>query len=404
MKASAIELPKRRQNGLATASFQIEPSQATQKEVDCTWGVTIDALPQLICLLDRFGRIVQVNQTLERWRLGQVATVRGRAVHNVLHGGCTEPHCYLITYLEQMWQEVAAGRPVECETKDDLLMRHLHLQLRPISAPHRDQSASPTSYAALVIDDVTEQKQTEAALRQYARDLVIRNQELDTFAHTVAHNLKDQLTPIIGYAETLQAMSETTSLDQLEKDLEVIARNGYKMSSTIDELLLLAKVRKTEIELKPLDMAAILHEVQQRLGYVINQFQAEVIEPETWPVALGYAPWIEEVWANYISNAIKYSGYSPRIELGATLLDTVPEMVQFWIRDSGPGLNPEQQAKLFKPFTRLSLGRNKGHGLGLSIVQQIIDKLGGQVSVESEGVPGQGCTFSFTLPATAGPD
>jgi two-component system sensor histidine kinase/response regulator len=121
---------------------------------------------------------------------------------------------------------------------------------------------------------------------------------------------------------------------------------------------------------------------------------------------VGHGPWIEEVWANYISNALKYGGSPPRIELGADPPPPSPpsggtegeaRMVRFWVRDNGPGLTPEEQARLFTPFTRLEQVRAKGHGLGLSIVRRIVEKLGGQVGVESE--VGQSSTFSFTLPA-----
>jgi signal transduction histidine kinase len=69
----------------------------------------------------------------------------------------------------------------------------------------------------------------------------------------------------------------------------------------------------------------------------------------------------------------------------------------FWVRDNGPGLSEEAQSKLFAEFTRLEQTRAKGHGLGLSIVRRIVDKLGGDVGVES--FDGQGSTFWFTLPA-----
>ncbi len=72
-------------------------------------------------------------------------------------------------------------------------------------------------------------------------------------------------------------------------------------------------------------------------------------------------------------------------------------MVRFWVRDNGPGLTPEAQSRLFTPFTRLDQVRAQGHGLGLSIVRRIVEKLGGQVGVESQ--LGQGSTFFFTLPA-----
>ena len=110
---------------------------------------------------------------------------------------------------------------------------------------------------------------------------------------------------------------------------------------------------------------------------------------------------MEEIWANYISNALKYGGKPPRIELGANLLPPSPaspsaEMVRFWVRDNGPGLSKEAQAQLFTPFTRLHKDRAEGHGLGLSIVQQVVERLGGQVGVDSQ--EGRGSQFYFTLP------
>jgi signal transduction histidine kinase len=72
--------------------------------------------------------------------------------------------------------------------------------------------------------------------------------------------------------------------------------------------------------------------------------------------------------------------------------------VRFWIRDNGVGLTAEERSRLFAPFTQLDKIRAEGHGLGLSIVRRIIEKLGGQVGVESEGIPGQGSLFFFSLP------
>ena len=135
--------------------------------------------------------------------------------------------------------------------------------------------------------------------------------------------------------------------------------------------------------------------VQARLSYMIKEQQAQIILPEVWPDAIGYEPWIEEVWANYLSNALKYGGRPPRVELGASARSD--GMLRFWTRDNGPGIPPEACTRLFTPYNQIShLNSNSGHGLGLSIVLSIVEKLGGQVGVESE--LGQGSLFFFTLP------
>jgi signal transduction histidine kinase len=233
-------------------------------------------------------------------------------------------------------------------------------------------------------------------LRQQTVELQAHNDELDAFAHTVAHDLKNPLTAIIGVADVLKGDYATMPEEHLREYLHMMARSGHRMQNIVDELLLLAGVRKMEVEIRPLDMASIVGEARRRLAYMIDEHQVEIILPESWPVALGYGPWVEEVWANYLSNAIKYGGRPPRVELGAAV--QADGRVRFWVRDNGPGIAPEDQARLFVPFTRLDQVRAKGQGLGLSIVQRIVKKLEGQVGVESE--VGQGSIFTFILPGT----
>ena len=234
------------------------------------------------------------------------------------------------------------------------------------------------------------------ALQQKTRQLEQQNEDLDAFAHTVAHDLKNPLGLIAGTAQVLETDFHTLSEQTLQHHLQIIARNSRKATSLIEEMLLLAEVRQAEVHIAPLHMPTILGEVRRRLADLTQSYQAEIILPDTWPAALGYAPWVEEVWVNYVSNALKYGGRPPRVELGATQADG---QVEFWVKDNGIGLTKEEQAQLFKPFVRFDRVRATGYGLGLSIVQRIMDKLGGQVGVESTGVPGEGSRFSFILPA-----
>ncbi len=245
--------------------------------------------------------------------------------------------------------------------------------------------------------EIAARKQAEESLREYAMELEARNVELDTFAHTVAHDLKNPLTTILGFSTMLEAhysrMDENVALDSLQ----MISQTARKMNSILKELLLFASVRRLDdVAIEVLDMAPIVAEAKDRLEGMAVEHEADLIEPEDgrWPAALGYGPWIEEVWTNYISNAIQYGGRPPRVELGAA--PQADGTVRFWVRDNGPGLTLEEQERLFTPFTRLDQVRTKGHGLGLSIAKRIVEKLEGQVGVESQ--VGQGSTFWFVLP------
>lgn len=229
-------------------------------------------------------------------------------------------------------------------------------------------------------------------------ELEKRNMELDAFAHTVAHDLKNPLNAIIGYTEMLvgECVPDTLPDEEMIDTLHKVEQAGHKMVSIIDALLLLAGVSKhTNLVTQPLDMADIIEQVLQRLSYMINEHLVKIKLPENWPVAQGYAPWVEEIWSNYISNAIKYGGKPPYLELGANIEEK--NKIRFWVRDNGPGLTEIAKKQLFTPFTRLHTGNVEGHGLGLSIVQQVVEKLGGQVGVET--MEGQGCLFYFTLPS-----
>jgi PAS domain S-box-containing protein len=286
------------------------------------------------------------------------------------------------------------GQPVRAELEFALADGpHYYEQ---ILSPLRDQSGYVVM-ALATVHDITERKHTEQLVQQYANEVLTRNADLEAFSRTVAHDLKSPLSNIIGFIEWLQGRPDMPAAERQEY-LDIIARNAVKMNGIIDELLLLAQVRKEHVELTPIDMSRLIAEAQTRLAFSIAESGAVMRAPGSWPTALGYGPWVEEVWVNYLSNAIKYgrtSAAAPRIELG---YDEQPDgFIRFWVRDSGPGIPPEEQANLFAAFGAHSKVRATGHGLGLSIVRMIVEKMGGQAGVIS--TIGQGSTFYFTLPA-----
>ena len=241
-------------------------------------------------------------------------------------------------------------------------------------------------------------RQQQIQIQEYAHELEKRNAEINGFAHTVAHDLKNPLSNIINFSEVLIEMCATQKINfsELIALVQATERSAQNASDIVDALLLLAAVsRKEPAEIGPLNMSDIIvNVIEQRLSDVLSQYLADIEQPMTWPIVHGYAPWVEEIWMNYINNALKYGGSVPQVRLGYDIQDR-ENKVRFWVRDNGKGLTSEQQAQLFTPFTRLHT-RIEGHGLGLSIVQQITEKLGGHVGVESQ--LDQGSLFYFTLP------
>lgn len=235
-------------------------------------------------------------------------------------------------------------------------------------------------------------KRKEDELNARVIELLERNEDLDAFAHTVAHDLKNPLT---GILLACQAIRDAHMGDEERKELlQEIVTTARKMHSLIEALMMLAEVRQTDVPHEQLQMDDILSNVRRRLAREIEDTRADIRLPQEWPPAWGYAPWVEEVWVNYLDNAMKYGGHPPRIELGFERLGD--GVVRFWVRDDGPGIPLEDQKRLFHINTRAG-ARNRGHGLGLSIVKRVVEKMGGSVGVKSQ--PGLGSEFYFTLPA-----
>ncbi|MCA9917515.1 MAG: hybrid sensor histidine kinase/response regulator [Anaerolineales bacterium] len=234
-------------------------------------------------------------------------------------------------------------------------------------------------------------------IQQRAEMLEDQNIALNDFAHTLAHQIQGLLSQMVGYASLVDSHYQEQLSTPARQAVDQIMQSGYKMNNVITELLFLASMRSETVQMNVLDNRRILAEVVKRLRYQIRETKAVIKAPESWPVAVGYAPWIEEVWLNYMSNALKYGskdGEPPVLQLGATRVNN--GMVRFWIADSGPGIPELDQKRLFRPHTRVTSKKIRGEGLGLSIVWRIIQKSGGEVGVKS--TEGEGSCFWFTLP------
>lgn len=240
-------------------------------------------------------------------------------------------------------------------------------------------------------------RQYQRMQREYMRTLEERNEELDAFAQTVAHDLKSPISHIIGFADLIRTSHQEMLVAELEEYLGTIYDSAHNATKLIDDLLLLARIRYEEVMIEEVQMRPIVADVLAELTPLIVEKEARVELPKQWLNVMGQPVWIQEIWRNYLSNGLKYGGATPTLSLGS--VKDANRQIKMWVQDNGSGIPQDRQDELFRPFTQLDNGNVAGHGLGLSIVRRLVDKMHGEVGVVSR--EGYGSQFWFTLPAAS---
>jgi two-component system, sensor histidine kinase and response regulator len=292
---------------------------------------------------------------------------------------------------------------------DELLARvKAHLSIRELQKElkRQNQLLNNEIQRSHQLDNVRQQTQQllkhTLTTQDEGTDLEKYQSAFSLITQGLEHDLKIPLNSILTDSKQLEKQISVIRALQLDtqflKTSKKIQKTGQQANNTLDALLLLSglfKNEKTDLEL--LDMFEVVTDVvEKRIAYLIEEYQAQIQLAEIWPTVPGVRLWLEEIWFNYISNALKYGGKQPHLELGAKPIP--PDWVRFWIRDKGEGLTQKEQSQLFTtPFNFQQHISLKEGGFGLSMVQHLVVKLGGKVGVES--TKGKGSLFYFTLPA-----
>ncbi len=230
--------------------------------------------------------------------------------------------------------------------------------------------------------------------QQLIDELEARNAEMERFAYTVSHDLKSPLVTIRGYLGMLEKDMVAGDEDRMRGDLKRIHAAAGRMGQLLDEVLELSRIGRQLNTLQEVAISGLAFEAAENLAGMIAQRGVELeIDPEL-PAVQGDRPRLLEVLQNLIENAVKFMGDQPRprVEVGC-LIDGAETV--FFVRDNGVGIDRRYQEKIFGLFERLDAGVD-GTGVGLALVQRIVEFHGGRVWVESKGV-GHGATFCFTL-------
>ncbi len=248
-----------------------------------------------------------------------------------------------------------------------------------------------------VVDALITRADELAALN---RALEQSNRELDDFAYVASHDLKEPLRGIHNYAAMVSEDYVGAPLDASGvARLDTIRRLTKRLDGLIDSLLDHSRVNRLALEVVEVDAQEALEDALDRLSASIAERNAVVRVPRRLPTVRADRERVVEVLANLVSNAVKYGGETPEVEVG--YLDAPPGSAvappTFYVRDRGIGIEPRHHAAVFRLFKRLHPrdAYGGGSGAGLTIVQKVIERHGGRIWLES--TPGQGTTFFFTL-------
>ncbi len=243
-------------------------------------------------------------------------------------------------------------------------------------------------------EDITERRLAEQEIQAVTAQLQETNQELEAFTYSVSHDLRAPLRAMDGFAKVLMENHAAALPEQAQHYLRRIQENATRMGRLIDDLLRLSRLGRQPLRLASVSPTQLVNKVIDDLRSVQPDLQAQ-FEVAEMPQCLADRALLEQVYANLVNNAIKYSrkAQSPRIRINATTLEG--ETV-YCVADNGVGFDATYTDKLFAVFQRLHDQRDyEGNGVGLAIVKRIITRHGGRIW--AHGAPNQGATFYFTL-------
>lgn len=237
-------------------------------------------------------------------------------------------------------------------------------------------------------------RKLEKSVAERTAQLQAANAELEMFNHSIAHDLRQPLNTILGFADLLERNDSDVLTTDGRKRVQMIRHGAQDMNALVGGLLALSKIARGELRHTPLDLSAMAEAVVERLRAGEPERTVEaLVEPGL--AAMGDEALVQDLLANLIGNAWKFSARVQRPWLRVASFKANGEAV-FGVHDNGIGFDARSAERLFLPFTRLpSSAGFEGSGIGLATVKRIVQRHGGRVWAESR--PGERTSFFFTL-------
>lgn len=349
----------------------------------------VDHVIDGIITIDEPGTVQSYNPAAERIFGYSTSEVIGQNVKMLMPEPFHSEHDgYLANYVQSgVAKIIGIGREVVGRRRDgstfpmDLAVSEFHLGQR--------------RYFTGIVRDISDRKHAESHLMETAQELARSNLDLEQFAYVASHDLQEPLRAVAGCVQVLKKRYQGQLDDRADELIAHTVDGVSRMQALINDLLSYSRVGTQGKAFEPCDCNVILNQALANLKAAIDESKS-VITHDELPVADADVAQLTQLFQNLIGNAIKFRGQQPcRIHVAVRPVDGD---WMFSIQDNGIGMQPEYFDRIFVIFQRLHTRTEyPGTGIGLAICKKIVERHGGHICVESE--PGEGSTFSFTIPA-----
>lgn len=349
--------------------------------------------------VDASGRVIMVNQTLLNWLGYSREEVVGRLSVDFLTPESKARYASLQS--EFVRQGHIYDMEFDAVRKDGSLL--------PIRVHARAFYGDDGSYqfARATVFDATERKRTEETARLAALEMERALRLKDEFLATMSHELRTPLNGVLTLCEALQFRIYGDLTERQQRALSHIESSGRHLLDLINDVLDLSKIAADKLELD-LEQVALDSICQASLLFakeIAYKKQIKLEYDNQQPDLYIYADArrLKQMLVNLLNNAIKFTPPGGSVELSVAV-DAAASAVRLSVQDTGIGIKPEDQARLFQPFTQIDsrlVREYEGTGLGLALVKRLATQHGGSVSISSTGVPGEGSCFTIVLPITS---
>lgn len=396
----------RTEDQLALVRTELEERTTNLVQQGEWFKVILSSIGDAVIATDNQGKITFLNPVGERmshWKSSEAMGQPMDKIFNIIDEETRQP----------------ATNPVHKVLRDGTvgtLANHIALiakdgtetSIADSAAPIKD-GAGNLSGAVMVFHDVSKHRQAEAALRisnerhaanleqtvgERTAELREKIGELEAFSYSVSHDMRSPLRAMQGYAAALLADHKPNLNEEGRYYLERIHKAATRMDLLIQEVLTYSRVANEKLTFQPVDLERVISDIVQ--SYPDFQTPKAIITVKSpLPKVIGHEALVTQVISNLIVNAIKFvkPGETPKVFIHGESTETV---VRVWVEDHGIGIDPMHYKRIFEIFGRVYGDKQfEGTGIGLAIAKKAVERMGGEIGVESQ--LSQGSRFWFTL-------